>query len=257
MQQQRHYIPITQLQKRAKARAARPRVALGSHELTTPLPAKHSLRPHVYYIYDQGQLGSCTANAFCGAYRILSKDKSFHPSRLWFYFQERLLEDPDHKVSDLTDSGADVVDGESYVQVHGICSEHSWPYDISKYNVPPPAAAYKDAAKHKISSHSVVGAGDIKKFIAAGTPVLLAIAVYDSFESQDVASTGQVPMPDTNTEQCLGGHETLIVGYDDATQTYEVQNSWGADWGDKGFFHLPYDYVHDPKLCMELSVFKI
>lgn len=250
------FIPAAHFHARTKNRAiSTPMAHLPTEKAI--LPPKASLRGQVPEIYDQGELGSCTANAFCAAYRLLCADKTFKPSRLWVYFYERLAEDPRHRVSDLTDSGADVIDGEKYVQQHGVCSEALWPYNISKYNHRPTKKCTQDALHHKLSSYGRITADQIKQSIASGTPVLIAIEVYSSFESAETAKNGQVAMPNTQTEELLGGHELCLVGYDDTTKTFEVQNSWGDSWGDKGFCHIPYDYIQNGNLCPELTVFKI
>src|SRR5476649_2624939 len=53
------------------------------------LPASVDLRPHCPPVYDQGQLGSCTANAIAGALEFdqikQSLDDVFVPSRLFIY----------------------------------------------------------------------------------------------------------------------------------------------------------------------------
>lgn len=250
----RQYLSVEALRNRALKRAAslqQPKVGAAS---SNSYPPKCSLRGKVPEIYDQGQLGSCTANAFCAAYRLLCRDEMFRPSRLWVYFYERLMEDPEHKIEDLTDSGADVADGMKFVQQYGVCSENLWEYDISKYNVHPPKVCKDDALKHKIKEYRQITPDKIKHFINAGIPVLLAISVYQSFED---SVDGQVPMPDTENEQLLGGHELTIVGYSDDTQTFEVQNSWGPTWASGGFCYIPYEYIHDPNLCSELMIFKL
>jgi C1A family cysteine protease len=74
--------------------------------------------------------------------------------------------------------------------------------------------------------------------------------VYDSFESPEVASTGEVPMPGAD-EQLRGGHAVLAVGYDDSTQRFLVRNSWGDQWGDGGYFTMPYEYLTNPDLAQD------
>jgi C1A family cysteine protease len=59
------------------------------------LPPKVDLRPLCSKVEDQGQLGSCTANALAGALEFLErKDKvSFENfSRLFIYYDERAVE---------------------------------------------------------------------------------------------------------------------------------------------------------------------
>jgi C1A family cysteine protease len=89
--------------------------------------------------------------------------------------------------------------------------------------------------------------------LAQEFPFVFGFTVYSSFESQDVANTGDVPMP-TFGERCLGGHAVCAVGYDDDTQTLLVRNSWGQDWGRQGYFSLPYDYVTNRNLADDFWV---
>jgi C1A family cysteine protease len=83
--------------------------------------------------------------------------------------------------------------------------------------------------------------------LASGYPFVFGFTVYESFESQDVAKTGVVPMPSPN-EQTVGGHAVLAVGYDDSQQRFIVRNSWGPDWGMKGYFTIPYAYLTQSNL---------
>jgi C1A family cysteine protease len=77
--------------------------------------------------------------------------------------------------------------------------------------------------------------------LSSGYVASLAISVYESFESDAVAQTGNVPVPQPS-EKNLGGHEVVACGYSDASRTLIVRNSWDVTWGDKGYFYLPYDY---------------
>jgi C1A family cysteine protease len=140
----------------------------------------------------------------------------------------------------------------------GLCPESLWPYDTSKVDVAPPAECDAAAASYKVhqigrvcddyaSAQEKISA--IEKCVSSGLPVLIGISVYESFESDEVAATGTVPMPNTQTEQLCGGHEVLIVGYN--STNFQLVNSWGPDWGDAGFFTLPYAYVTDPNLTSE------
>ena len=61
-----------------------------------------------------------------------------------------------------------------------------------------------------------------------------------------------VPLPDVNNEEALGGHAILVSGYDDKKRVWIMRNSWGADWGDKGYFYLPYEYLLDSSLSSDL-----
>jgi C1A family cysteine protease len=97
----------------------------------------------------------------------------------------------------------------------------------------------------------------MQKTLAAGFPFVVGFAVYESFESNAVEKTGTVPMPDVNNEELLGGHAVLCVGYDNSTSRYILRNSWGPNWGNKGYFTLPYAYLEDNDLADDFWVIKL
>jgi len=210
------------------------------------LPPLVDLRPTCSKVEDQGQLGSCTANALAGAQEFLErKDKvAFEDfSRLFIYYNERAVE---HTIQ--SDSGAMIRDGIKTLAKTGVCSEKKWPYFLSKFRVKPTTTCYKDAAKHKITSYRrIITLDEMRACLAEGFPFVFGFTVYESFESQTVAKTGVVNMPQ-HDEQSLGGHAVLAVGYNDAEERFIVRNSWGEDWGMKGYFTIPYKYVADRNL---------
>ena len=207
------------------------------------LPPSVDLRPQCPPVYDQGQLGSCTANAIAGAIQFTQmKEKLaeiFTPSRLFIYYNERAMEGT---IS--SDSGAQIRDGMKSVAQLGACPESMWPYDISKFTDKPPAEAYTAAAQHEVKSYSRLTQSLVlmKGCLASGYPFVFGFTVYESFESPEVARTGDVPMPKPS-EQPVGGHAVVAVGFDDAQQKFFVRNSWGSGWGVAGYFLMPYAYL--------------
>jgi len=84
--------------------------------------------------------------------------------------------------------------------------------------------------------------------LAEGYPFVFGFTVYESFESPAVAKTGVLDMPKPQ-EKTLGGHAVMAVGYDDKAKRFLVRNSWGSDWGLKGYFTIPYDYLDSRNLA--------
>jgi C1A family cysteine protease len=210
------------------------------------LPKSVDLRPLCSDVEDQGNLGSCTANALVGALEFMEK-KDKVPfvdfSRLFIYYNERVIE---HSVK--SDSGAMIRDGIKTLAKQGVCSEKKWPYIISKFTVKPSAACYKEALKYQIISyHRIMTLDEMRACLAEKFPFVFGFTVYESFESQEVAQTGIVNMPNSGERQ-VGGHAVLAVGYDDSKKRFIVRNSWGEEWGMKGYFTIPYDYVADRNL---------
>jgi C1A family cysteine protease len=198
-------------------------------------------------VYNQGQLGSCTANAIAGAIQfeeMKQKIPALMPSRLFIYYNERVIE---HTVG--TDSGATLRDGLKTVAKRGFCSQAVWPYLIKKFTQQPPPRCYERASRHKVRTYMRLSQdlNTMKGCLASGHPFVFGFTVYAGFESPMVAKTGIVPMPKSNGH-VLGGHAVLAVGYNDANRRFIVRNSWGADWGRRGYFVIPYEYLLSPDL---------
>ena len=210
------------------------------------LPTSVDLRSKCPPIYDQGQLGSCTANALVGAYQF--DNLSFYGSRLFLYYNERVLDNDVY-----SDAGSTLSEGINALKKYGLCLETEWPYNISLYRTLPSINCYTDAYKYRGITANQVSQNltSFKQCLASGFPFVFGFTVYSSFESEEVAQTGIVPMPDTENEQVLGGHAVVAVGYDDETQCFIVRNSWGTNWGDNGYFYMPYDYITNPQLASD------
>lgn len=211
------------------------------------LPAVLDLRPQCSAIEDQGNLGSCTANALAGAIEFLEKKdgiKNFTDvSRLFIYYNERVIE---HSVNQ--DSGAMIRDGIKTLAKQGVCSEAKWPYVISKFTKKPSAACFAEASRRRIKQYARLEVLDeMRTCLADGFPFVFGFSVYASFESRQVAKTGVLNMPGKK-EKMVGGHAVMAVGYDDKQERFIVRNSWGTNWGTQGYFTMPYAYLTDRNL---------
>jgi C1A family cysteine protease len=159
-------------------------------------------------VYDQGELGSCTANAIAGGLefdRIKEGLSDFIPSRLFIYYNERVMEG-----SVGTDSGAQICDGIKSVGSIGAPPETDWPYNIAEFAVKPPPKAYKDAPLDRAVQYQRVTQvlAQMKGCLASGYPFVYGFTVYQSFESPQLASTGIVSMP-ASGEKMLGATRCL------------------------------------------------
>lgn len=225
------------------------------------LPAKVDLTPHCGPVFDQGNLGSCTANACAGALEyeenIQNKnDAAVQLSRLFLYYNERALEgDIDQ------DAGGEIRDVIKVAAQFGAPLESIWPYndDGVQFAVKPSLEAYQEALKHKALKYEAVPQTmqAFKHVLAVyNRPIVIGITVYESFEADETMASGLVPMPNTLLEQCMGGHAVLVIGYDDAKQAFLVRNSWGnvypPAWpgsSETGSFWLPYQFMMNTQLA--------
>lgn len=231
--------------------------------------------------YDQGCLGSCTANAISFAY-VFDEIKQNNnckiiPSRLFIYYNERNIENNTD-----TDSGARLCDSAKILNEIGVCDENIWSYDCSKFAVQPPEQCYIEAAKFKTmkftninipKNHSLL-LTTLKCALSNNNPIVFGFTVYDSFESKLTEETGIMHLPLIN-ESVLGGHAVVLVGYDDdfiwdancgMKGVFMVRNSWGTEWGrpptfeidfdkslPRGYFLMPYEFV-TPDYCSDFYV---
>lgn len=221
------------------------------------IPSSIDLRELCPAVYDQGQEGSCTANAGCAARVMLMGNITLNLSRAFLYYEERNLEGTTSE-----DSGANIRDICKATQNFGICEDVLMPYTDQDYTTPPSNDALQNGVKYKITAYKrLTSLDDIKKSLAFNQrPVLIGMTVYESMESDIVAQTGQLPLP-AATEQELGGHAVLVVGYKDTITQKKcifnrnknntssagyliIRNSWGEVWGDKGYFYMPYEYFN-------------
>jgi C1A family cysteine protease len=218
-----------------------------NYSVTTSLPNKVDLRSKLNIMYDQGNLGSCTANALC--YSFIFNDPTFSPSRLFLYYNERLL---DNDIPD--DNGSTLSQGINALIKYGVCSENNCPYIISKFKIKPTNISYTEGLDHQIISASRVlqTLDSLKGCLKSNQPFVVGILIYSSFESLTTSKTGYVSLPNIKKEQLLGGHAVICVGYDDIKQVWIMKNSWGANWGDNGYFYLPYNYLLNTTLAGDI-----
>ena len=202
-------------------------------------------------IYNQGNLGSCTANAIAYAYEFdeykQKEEIKFIPSRLFIYYNDREIEGTVNE-----DSGAAIRDGVKSINKIGVCPETDWPYNISQFTQKPKYECYEIAKEHRSLQYKRVEQkiDQLKSALSNGFPIVFGFVVYESFESEETTKTGIVTMPEKR-ESILGGHAVCIIGYDDNKGTFKVRNSWGEKWGDKGYCYFPYKYILNSNLASD------
>ncbi len=204
--------------------------------------------------YDQLALGACTGNAIAGALEydmILDETHYGTPSRLFIYFEERKREGTIE-----SDAGAFGRDGFKTLRKIGAPPEEDWPYDISKFADEPDVAAYDAASEGQIKDYVHPGLGPkvsplermeaFKRVLTNRQTIAFGFTVYESFE-QPWDAPGVMPRPKQG-ESVLGGHEVLCVGYIEEYPEHALcRNSWGTEWGEDGYFLMPWQYLCDPR----------
>jgi C1A family cysteine protease len=220
------------------------------------LPQLVDLRPQCPPVYDQGELGSCTAQAIAGAIEFDQGRQGldqFVPSRLFIYYNERVIEPS----VDL-DYGAMVRDGIKVVASQGAPPEADWPYDVERFADRPSERAYRDAEKHRVARYERLprDLDHIRGCLASGYPMIFGFSVYESFEGEEVRRTGRLEMPAPD-ERVIGGHAVLAVGYVHHERRFIVRNSWGPAFGMDGYFTMPYDYLLERRMSADFWTIRL
>jgi C1A family cysteine protease len=204
------------------------------------------LSPYFTAIEDQGNLNSCTGNAIVSLleyyYSIKSNPLDF--SRLFIYYNERIMEG-----TESLDNGAFIRDGIKSLAKYGVCTEKLHPYSYSNVKVRPSEPAYNEALKYKISKYKrLLTLDDMLHSLNNNNPFVFGMSVYSSFEGNAIARNGQLDMPSVGETE-IGGHAVAAVGYNIKKRLIKVRNSWGSNWGDKGYFYMPFDFIGNPDLA--------
>lgn len=224
------------------------------------LPNSVSLTQWFSPVEDQGELGSCTANAAVGLVEYFERrafGKHIDASRLFLYKATRNL------MREKGDTGAFLRSTMGALVLFGVPPEEYWPYQIASFDKEPSAFCYAFAQNYQpLSYYRLDPPGTtpeqlltrIKTNLAAGLPSMFGFTVYSSI-SQAGNNDGKIPYP-TKGEKIEGGHAIVAAGYDDAmrikntnmggketTGALLIRNSWSEEWGQNGYGWLPYEYV--------------
>jgi C1A family cysteine protease len=224
-----------------------------------PIKPASDMRLKLPPAFNQGEMASCGANAGSGLMTYLFPEcTKIGFSRLQIYADVRTLEGDFSE-----DSGVETRDVLKVLCKTGAALETRWPYDPAKLFVHPPAAM----PRHKLKSYArLVADNDMLSCLSSGLPFLLGFQCFSSIDSDDLARTGVMPMPDMANEKQVGGHDVLVVGHDIRFKDSEVfkksgvdparmtdealliRNSWGVNWGIAGHFWMPLLYASNPSV---------
>lgn len=216
------------------------------------LPKTSDLRSNFGDILNQSTLGASAIHAVAYNVRFvvqkINKKLTSTPSRLYLYWYAR----KEASLPTDLDTGVSIRDAFKAVTHHGICPEMMMPYDVNAFTQEPSRDCQDASNKFpKIEYMTVDQTGPaIKKCLKDGYPINFACVLFNGFMTENVAKTGEVPMPEEDQARC-GCQALTIVGHDDSKDIFIVANSWGSDWGDGGFCKMPYAYILDHRYASD------
>ncbi|QOW09800.1 hypothetical protein Q73A0000_05165 [Kaistella flava (ex Peng et al. 2021)] len=217
------------------------------------IPTSLDLSMYLSAVKNQGDLKSCTAFPISTVYEFFAQRnrKNVNISELFIYYNSRELNGNINN-----DSGATLVNAIHAVKEKGACYTKMYPYDTESFSQLPTDDAYSEAKHQVVSKASRINITetDFKHAIANGHPVIIGLKIFESFYPQD--ASGIIPFPLINEAEYEqhGNHALLVVGYNDEEKLFKIRNSWGEEFGDRGYGYAPYDYIANPKFCHEAFV---
>lgn len=211
----------------------------------TSLPISVDLRPQINFVEDQGSLGTCVAFAKNKSLSILYErdGKKLDFSEKYIYYYARLLSNT------LGQEGSSPELANAVLKTKGVCLDASWPY-TSPTETQPPITLDAEAAQYRITSYATMNWTEdpmnwMKKHLAGGKPINVMMHLSGDFD--DVAGTYKNWRQTdwTPSRVSRGAHEVTCIGYDDTVERFLIQNSWGPNWADGGFFGMTYKNFMD------------
>ena len=199
---------------------------------------KADLRQFCSPVFDQLKIGSCCAASLCGALEFLSIKNTQAKrtlSPMFLFYNARKMSDSTQQIA-----GTMAAHASAAVMAFGVCDENLWPYSEDTAREQPPRDAYEAATKFEAVKYARLGSTDeVKATLSGGLPVMFASDIGTNYYD---AAARKGRMPELNAIE--GGrpcsHAMLIVGYDEDDKTWLVRNSWGEQFGERGYLRIPY-----------------
>jgi C1A family cysteine protease len=229
-----------------------PQLAIPTGKLRTTeiLPTLVDLAPEMPPVGNQGGQGSCVGWSSTYALRSYLE----HVVKKTAYLNadgtpnQSVLFSPAYTYNSLNggaDNGLQINNAMNFLLNDGAIPLSVMPYNDKDFLTKPTADQKSRAAAYKLKSWGRVPItlDAMRAFLAYKNPLVIGMTVDGNMTSGTEKYGAEAGWKTYNPATERGGHAMIIVGYDDAKQAFKVQNSWGENWGNKGFFWLSYDLL--------------
>lgn len=205
-------------------------------------------------VLNQGAKSSCVAHAVLQAVRgshiRQGVDQPALGSRLMLYYLARAqLAETD------VDAGTFIRLAFQSLNKFGFCPETLWPYTDQgdAWKTKPSLEAFRSAydqrsatprptSYYKIFDTGFDRVAAVKMALSAGYLVAFGTAVSKAFCANDL---GVGPLSAPVDKELAGLHAMTIVDHEG--DVFRTVNSWGEEWGERGFWHARADYIAWPE----------
>jgi C1A family cysteine protease len=203
-------------------------------------------------VKDQGRLGSCVGFAVAAmkefqeytehmaevkaGKKYTRKHDQYDLSEAWIYWNSKKIDPWPNQ------EGTSIRCAMKVLHRIGVPCEAGWKYD-DRFKGEPESWASLVAKWGLIDSYYRISSVDELRTALQVGPVVIGIGCFEEIFKPNF-ETGVVSYP-ANPSNLLGGHAICAVGYSDNTKMIKFKNSWGTQWGKKGYGFLSYRYIND------------
>lgn len=221
-----------------------------------PLPERASLEQFAPPRLNQGQQGSCVAWASAYAARSIIHNQAtgsapdrataFSPS----FMYNRI------KIENSGCQGSYILRAMDDMMKRGAVPFSEFAYNEHDCNARPDDQEVQAAARFRIKGHQRLSTSDdpnspvdmlaMKQYLAKGSPIVIGMMVGGTFMQGMQGRDVWLPTRTDTQMNGFGGHAMCVIGYDDFKLgtdggAFQIMNSWGREWGNKGIAWVPYD----------------
>lgn len=189
---------------------------------------------YVTPVKNQGGCGSCVAFGTVGVVETTYRVQQGDPNMDVDLSEAQLFYCHGRSVGRNCGNGWEPGAALEFFKTQGVADEASYPYTAGDQNCSNLASDWQGRAVKVMGYHKAASVADMKAWLSTRGPVTGCFYVYDDFFSYTSGVYKHV------TGNLAGGHCVTIIGYDDALGCWICKNSWGAGWGDGGFFKIGY-----------------
>lgn len=184
-------------------------------------------------VRDQGEQGTCYAQS-AACVKEWQEKKSRYLSPQYIYNNREYW---NNNVLDGTDVNEDYgMEGRDVMRIMkniGVCDEDIYPYGTLETAKNIPDNIHTAAKSNIIKGYARINTiNSLKEALCKNGPCLIAFPVFNY--------TDQMWIKNQENDKLLGGHAMTVVGFDDKLQYFKIRNSWGKNWGDKGYTYYHY-----------------
>ncbi len=223
--------------------------------IKNPMPEKVSLIAYVPKRLNQGQQGSCVgwSSGYAARTILHSKATGENPNSVTF--------SPSYVYNQIALEGCQGTYLQKAMELmynNGALPFSRFAYNENDCNKQPTNTQINEAKRFRTKGFNRLSKDGnnyetdllaIKQNLAQGAPVVIGMMVGGTFMSNMNGKSLWIPSQSDYNARGFGGHAMCVIGYDDYKTNeegaFQIMNSWGETWGDKGIFWIRYsDFEH-------------